>query len=197
VSVDVPYSPHDVSHVDLHASAESLPFEAGSFDFVLCTEVLEHCRDPNAVVKEIARVLKPRGCAFLTTPFMVGLHEDPHDYVRFTRYGLKDLAEGTGLTVEFIRPKGGYGAVLMLLAQYPFTKVWQFGQRRTGLPLYHPANPFLYFAVVLPQLVYVWFWRRLRGQHWKSQALSERLSRTTLGYVTVMQKGDAGAPGSD
>ena len=189
VSVDVPYSPHDVSTVDVSASADSLPFDAESFDFVLCTEVLEHCSDPGTVLTEIARVLKPSGCAFLTTPLMVGLHEQPHDYFRFTRFGLSDLAERAGLTVEYVRPKGGYGAVFMLLLQYPLTKSWQLAQNKTRLPLYHPANPLLYLPVVLPQLAYVSLWKRLRAHRRGPVAhLSERLSHTTLGYVTLMRK---------
>jgi SAM-dependent methyltransferase len=189
VSVDVPYSPHDVSHVDVSASADALPVDSGSFDFVLCTEVLEHCRDPGSVLEEIARVLKPGGWAFMTTPLMVGLHEQPHDYFRFTPFALQHVSEQAGLELKYVRPKGGYGAVLILLIQYPITKMWQALQKALRLPVYHPANPFLYFPVVLPQLAYIWLWKRLRThRRLTSRRLSEALSRTTLGYVTVMRK---------
>ena len=40
---------------------ESLPFQDGTFDAVLCCDVLEHVRDLAAVVAEVARVLKPGG----------------------------------------------------------------------------------------------------------------------------------------
>jgi SAM-dependent methyltransferase len=187
VTVDVPHSPHDTSAVDITASADSLPFESESFDFVLCTEVVEHCPDPRRVFQEIARVLKPAGCTFVTTPLMVGLHEEPFDFYRFTPYGLRDLAERAGLTTEYVRPKGGYGPVLMLLLQWPVTKVWQAVQRHTQLPVYHSANPLLYFPVVLPQLMYVWWWKRHRGRS-DLRTMSKRLTRTTLGYVAVFRK---------
>ena len=62
-SVDVPHSPHDISGVDVTAWADDLPFADGSFDCVICTEVLEHCPDPAAVVREVHRVLTPgRAC---------------------------------------------------------------------------------------------------------------------------------------
>ena len=56
-AVDVDHSPHDTSGVDLLAPAQRLPFDDGSFDCLICTEVLEHCREPRAVMAEIARVL--------------------------------------------------------------------------------------------------------------------------------------------
>jgi SAM-dependent methyltransferase len=189
VSVDVPHSLHDTSGIDVTAFAESLPFDARSFDFVLCTEVVEHCTDPQQVFEEVARVLRPGGYAFVTTPLMVGLHEVPFDFFRFTSFGLQTLAERAGLSTLYVRPKGGYGAVLMLLLQYPLTKIWQVVQRRTRLPVYHPANPLLFLPVVLPQLLYVWWWKRRRGRRRESVGrLSQRLSRTTLGYVAVLKK---------
>lgn len=44
-----------------HASAESLPYADGSFSAVVCLDALEHVRDLNATIKEIARVLAPGG----------------------------------------------------------------------------------------------------------------------------------------
>jgi len=52
--------------VDL--DAEPLPYDERSFDAVLCLEVIEHVRDPEALVRELARVLRPRGTLYLSTP---------------------------------------------------------------------------------------------------------------------------------
>ncbi|HYP48605.1 MAG TPA: methyltransferase domain-containing protein, partial [Thermoleophilaceae bacterium] len=95
-SVDVDYSPHDTRAVDTLASADALPFGDGSFDCVVCTEVLEHCRRPQVVLGEIFRVLRPGGRLFLSTPFLRPLHEMPHDYFRFTPSSLRGLAEDAG-----------------------------------------------------------------------------------------------------
>jgi SAM-dependent methyltransferase len=45
-----------------------IPYEDGSFDFVFCTETIEHLLDPLVCLREIARVLSPRGCLLVTTP---------------------------------------------------------------------------------------------------------------------------------
>lgn len=47
------------------ADAHKLPFKSGTFDLVICTEVLEHVDDPKRVVLEIRRVLKKNGQAII------------------------------------------------------------------------------------------------------------------------------------
>ena len=76
---------------DTIADIHTLPFDANSFDFVLCTEVLEHCHTPQRAVDELYRVLRPGGKIILTTRFVYPLHDVPHDYFRFTKYGLQHL----------------------------------------------------------------------------------------------------------
>jgi ubiquinone/menaquinone biosynthesis C-methylase UbiE len=52
----------------LRASADALPFRAGSFDIVLCTEVLEHVPDPAAVISELLRVSAPGARVVVSIP---------------------------------------------------------------------------------------------------------------------------------
>jgi ubiquinone/menaquinone biosynthesis C-methylase UbiE len=52
----------------MRGSADSLPFAAGTFDVVLCTEVLEHTTDPAAVVTELLRVAGPNGRVIVSVP---------------------------------------------------------------------------------------------------------------------------------
>lgn len=49
-----------------HADVDALPYETGSFDFVMCIEVLRYLPDPAASIREMARVLKPGGVALVT-----------------------------------------------------------------------------------------------------------------------------------
>ena len=188
-AVDVPHSPHDTGGVDVLASADSLPFGDGSFDCVICTEVLEHCRDPRAVMAEIARVLKDGGRAFVTTPFFVPLHEMPHDYYRFTPSALEDLAAGAALEVRSIHARGGYLAVALRVLQMPLTKIFQRLSRVTRLPLYSRFNPLVYVTVVLPEQLCLSAWRRGRRRSAGRLArLQERSSYYTLGYMTQLEK---------
>lgn len=50
------------------ASASQLPFNSGTFDVVLCTEVIEHVENQNEALKELSRVLKRNGILVITTP---------------------------------------------------------------------------------------------------------------------------------
>jgi SAM-dependent methyltransferase len=61
------------------------------FDYVVCTEVLEHTCNPFDAAKEIYRILKPDGFAFITVPFNFRIHGPLPDCWRFTEYGLKEL----------------------------------------------------------------------------------------------------------
>jgi len=74
--------------------AHGLPFADGVFHGVICQAVLEHTRRPESVVKEIGRVLRPRGLVYVETPFMQGYHPTPRDYYRFTEEGLAELLSG-------------------------------------------------------------------------------------------------------
>lgn len=89
------------------ASAALLPFAADSFDGVICTEVLEHLPDPRLCLAEIRRVLVPGGTVYLTAPMLWSMHYEPHDYYRFTEYGLRHLTEEAGLAVLLVEPLGG------------------------------------------------------------------------------------------
>ena len=75
----------------------ALPFERGSFDTVLLTDVLEHIPEPTNLICEIARILRPGGKLILGVPFFYWLHEVPHDYYRYTEFALRRFCELSGL----------------------------------------------------------------------------------------------------
>ena len=108
------------------ASADAMPLREASFDVVLLTQVLEHVLRPAAVLTEIARVLRPGGTLFATVPFAWELHEEPHDYWRFTQYALAALLEDAGFTEHVIEPRSDS---LSALAQLMTNIAWSL---RTG-----------------------------------------------------------------
>jgi SAM-dependent methyltransferase len=83
-----------------------------TFDTAICLEVLEHVPDPFRAAAEIRRVLKPGGVLIASTPHLSRLHEEPHDYYRYTHYGLRHLFTQAGLTVETIQHRGSLASFL-------------------------------------------------------------------------------------
>ena len=67
----------------------SLPSDA--YDTIVCTQVLQHLPEPAKAVVEIGRMLKPGGKAIISVPHLVWLHNEPHDYMRFTQHGMRFL----------------------------------------------------------------------------------------------------------
>lgn len=93
---------------DARARSEDLPFKTSHFDAVICTEVLEHLKEPERCLSEIHRVLKTGGYAYITVPQSWGLHYEPDDYWRFTKYGMQYLAEKFKFEIIQIEKIGGF-----------------------------------------------------------------------------------------
>jgi SAM-dependent methyltransferase len=78
-----------------------------TYDSAVCLDVLEHVHDPLRALGEIRRVLKRDGRLLLSVPHLSRLHEEPHDYFRYTKYGLSSLFDRAGFEVLSIVPSGG------------------------------------------------------------------------------------------
>lgn len=108
VGIDYPKTASGIPTADAFASVRVLPFADQSFDTVLCTQVLEHVPEPWAALGEMRRVLKPYGYLVLSVPMMSPLHEEPHDYFRFTNHGLDYWLRATDFNPILIKPQGGF-----------------------------------------------------------------------------------------
>lgn len=84
----------------------------GSYACVFCSGVLEHVDDFQAALREIGRILSPDGILLLGLPFRQALHLAPHDYWRFTEYGIRYL----------------------LRDNYEIIDIWPVDEEKTGFP---------------------------------------------------------------
>ena len=97
IGVDWRNSLHRCSSVDVYADInEKLPFPDAYANTVVVFQVLEHLRKPLGFLKECVRLLAPGGMIIMTVPFMWGVHEEPYDYYRYTKYGLRYLLNEAG-----------------------------------------------------------------------------------------------------
>ena len=83
----VRFDVYDSESVDFLADAHEIPLHDGSVDGVIVQAVLEHVLEPQMVVDEIHRVLRPNGIVYAETPFMQQVHEGAFDFTRFTESG--------------------------------------------------------------------------------------------------------------
>ena len=116
VGVDVVENPA----ADLQGAVEALPVADGSFDLVLCIQVLEHADDPAKAVGELRRVVAPGGTVLASTHGVQVYHPAPVDLWRWTHAGLDRLfRENADWSSLSVRPSSGTTACLgMLVAIY-------------------------------------------------------------------------------
>lgn len=128
-------------HLDAVADLAALPLAAQSCDAAINVVTLEHLPEPGAALAEVARVLKPGARLLIVAPHEWEVHQEPHDYYRYTRHGLRYLLEGAGFEVVSVRGVGGLFRLLQrrLLAAAQITP-W-------------PWKPLGFAAFVPPALV--------------------------------------------
>jgi len=162
----------DYTRLQALADLTALPFRNASFEAAVNVVTLEHVREPAQVIRELARVLAPGGRLLLVVPHEWEVHQAPHDYFRYTRYGLEHLLTQAGLQVEALTPVGGY---FRLMSRRLLNGLQFF----PGLAL-----PFAAIFLVPPALILPWFDALDKDQNF------------TLGYVCVARKTQTGTSAS-
>jgi SAM-dependent methyltransferase len=89
-----------------------LPFRDDEFDTIILSDVLEHIPVPEHLWKEMVRILSKKGKIVMNVPFYYWLHEEPHDYYRFTEFALRRYVEISGLKLIQLESIGGAPEVL-------------------------------------------------------------------------------------
>ncbi len=121
-------------NVDIVCNIENLPFKDNSIDLILNIAVLEHVPNPQKVVDEIHRVLKPSGIIYTAFPFMQGFHASPYDFTRVTEEGMKILHKSFN-QIE-LKPFGGPTSGMLWIFQEWLAILLSFGSRRLHMLIY-------------------------------------------------------------
>ena len=150
IALDAGYgdSSWNYSKLDIRGDLEKIPLLGASVDCVLCMVVLEHTRNPREVLLEFARVLKPGGLLVMVVPFLWEEHQAPHDYFRFTRYGVRLLFESSPFRLDLLSPIGGFFWVCARRSVY-FLSYFQKGWRWILFLLLAP-----FFGLLFPIVLY-------------------------------------------
>lgn len=98
---------------DYLCDAASIPVEDKTFNGVICSEVLEHVKEPKLVLEEAHRILKPGGVLLICVPFLYKLHPDPQDYGRYTDYYWQEILSEIDFTEIEIEKQGLFLSVIM------------------------------------------------------------------------------------
>lgn len=95
---------------DILSSATEIPLPDASVDSIICAQVLGDIASPKDALREMARILKPGGKLLVTEALTAELHDEPHDFWRFTPYGFQMLLEPefTNIHMEL---RGGFRCV--------------------------------------------------------------------------------------
>ena len=126
------YTSLNFPHFDLCAPLT----DQGTFDVVICEQILEHVVDPWAAASNLRDLTVPGGRVIVSTPFLIKVHEVPimalRDYWRFTPRGLRTLLERVGLEVDTVQTWGNRSCVIGNLQRWSSYRRWH--------PLYNDPN---------------------------------------------------------
>jgi hypothetical protein len=105
------------------------------YDLVICEQVLEHVADPLAAVGTLRRMCADDGHVYVSTPFLLPLHDHPDDYWRFTPSGLQQLLESQGLSPCWVRSWGNRRVVAANFDRWVAYRPWKTLRNEAHLPI--------------------------------------------------------------
>lgn len=142
IGLDFENNPTYEYHSDITWQNGRIPLEDKTVNCVICTEILKNFPEPESLLKEIKRVLKPRGFLFLTVPFFWPMQNWSHREYRFTPFSLQQQLVNSGFTDIDISPKGGWdGSLAQMMGLWvrrrPMKRWLKFLLSYSLMPLMH------------------------------------------------------------
>jgi SAM-dependent methyltransferase len=141
INLDLPDEKDQRTNIHLRATLDAIPVESDHFDAIICLAVREHVREPDAVMRELFRVMKPGGCLLLDVPFLQPEHLCPTDFQRYTRDGLERVATRAGFVVEDVKPTHNIYTTLYWIC-------WEWLHAKPRHPLYVLARPLVLWPLL-------------------------------------------------
>lgn len=155
---------------DVQADGVSLPFVEGSFDAVICAEVLEHVPYPAQVLSEIYRVLGTDGALIATVPFNFRIHGDPYDYGRYTDTFWVDNLSAIGFSKIDLQRQGAFWSVWVDMLR-DWVQHWVL----RGKPKYPWMRKWMITGIG---------WFKERGLQWDEQLIKAEDPGKLINYTT-------------
>lgn len=149
-----------------------LPIESGVADTIISLSVMEHLYNPQIMLSESYRILKPGGNIILQVPFQWWIHEEPYDYYRYTIHGLKYMFEEAGFTNIKVEPSSGL-----------FTSI---AMKKNYFDLRFVRGPKLLKKIIYSLFIPFWFFRQLLAI--SMDKIDKNWNLETSGYWVVAQK---------
>ena len=123
IGCDIGDSPEKNDNMQILLEWEELPYESESFDIIVCTEVLEHLKDPEFYSKEFERVLKKWWIILLTVPQVWDYHPYPQHFFLYTPDGIHLFFQNEMSTIEIFWDSTPFQTGMMIAMMYSNWKI--------------------------------------------------------------------------
>lgn len=110
IDVDVKRDPDQVIDVCDLDQLRDLTFTP---QLICMFEVLEHTKNPIDAIQNLFEIIDENSYVMLSTPFIFHIHDEPHDFFRFTKYGLEILFQNFKEVV--VKPRNGWFETILVL----------------------------------------------------------------------------------
>jgi len=120
ISIDIDKSrkPDIVIDISSHKIIKKIKFKP---DLITCFEVLEHIKNPSIAINNLHKISNNKTQLIFSVPFIFPIHDEPNDYYRYTKFGLRLLFKKYS-KVEIINRDGWLDNIFVLFVRLKFSR---------------------------------------------------------------------------